>query len=90
MPASFSSHPIKLIDIARKAGVTPAVVSHVLNNRQSIIRVSAQKREAILAIAKKMEYLPDINARALRGGVMENYKVKESTSYDKFLDEDYG
>ncbi len=68
MPASFSSHSIKLIDIARQAGVTPAVVSHVLNNRQSTIRVSAQKREAILAIAKKMEYLPDINARALRGG----------------------
>ena len=42
MPASFSSHPIKLIDIARQAGVTPAVVSHVLNNRQSTIRVSAR------------------------------------------------
>ena len=58
---------IRLIDIARKAGVTPAVVSQVLNNRTSTIRVSVQKREAILDIAKQLEYMPDINARALRG-----------------------
>ena len=52
--------------IARQVGVTQPVVSAVLNNR-SYCRVSAEKREAILALAKELGFRPNSAARHLRG-----------------------
>ena len=52
--------------IAQQVGVTQPVVSAVLNNR-SYCRVSAQKREAILALAKELGFRPNSAARHLRG-----------------------
>ena len=52
--------------IARQVGVTQPVVSAVLNNR-SYCRVSAEKREAILALAKELGFRPNTAARHLRG-----------------------
>lgn len=52
--------------IARQVGVTQPVVSAVLNNR-SYCRVSAEKREAILELARELDYRPNSAARYLRG-----------------------
>lgn len=58
---------VKLKDIAQRAGVSSAVVSSVLNRRSGTIRVGTEKREAILSIARELNYTPDISARALAG-----------------------
>ena len=57
---------VTMKSIARQVGVTQPVVSAVLNNR-SYCRVSAEKREAILALAKELGFRPNSAARHLRG-----------------------
>ena len=53
---------VTLKDIAKKAGVTPATVSMVINNKPNISEVT---REKVLAIAKQMSYYPNAIARGL-------------------------
>ena len=53
-------------DIAKKAGVSSATVSRVLNNKSSTIPISPQTRDKVLAIAKEMGYLPNLMAQSLR------------------------
>jgi len=50
-------------DVANRAGVSPAVVSYVLNNSNY---VSEEKREAVLAVVKELHYNPNYLARGLR------------------------
>ena len=57
---------ITMKSIARQVGVTQPVVSAVLNNR-SYCRVSAEKREAILNLARELGFRPNSAARHLRG-----------------------
>ena len=52
-------------DLALKAGVSPATVSIVLNNRPLAKRVSAKTREKIMALAKEMNYRPNHMAVAM-------------------------
>ena len=54
----------KLVDIAKRAGVSIAAVSIVLNDRATK-RVSASKREEILKIAEELSYAPNELAKAL-------------------------
>lgn len=54
---------ITLKDIARKANVSTATVSMVLNNRNH--RVSAEKRDEIIKIAQKYNYKVNLVARSL-------------------------
>jgi len=59
---------VRLIDIAKEAGVSPAGVSQVLNGSASkTIRVSKEKAELVRQIAHKLNYRPDMIARALVG-----------------------
>lgn len=58
---------VTLKDIAAAAGVRPAVVSVVLNNK-SYTRVSPARREEIRQLAEKMGYRPNIEAASLRRG----------------------
>lgn len=53
-------------DLAAKAGVSPATVSIVLNDRPLAKRVSAKTRERILAFAKEMNYRPNYMAQAMQ------------------------
>jgi len=53
---------ITLKDIAKKAGVTSATVSMVINNKPNI---SSETREKVLRIAKEMCYYPNAIARGL-------------------------
>ncbi len=50
-------------DVAKMAGVSPAVVSYVMNNSNY---VSDEKRKAVLKAAKELDYTPNIFARNLR------------------------
>lgn len=50
-------------DVARLAGVSPAVVSYVLSNSNY---VSKEKREAVLRAAKELNYSPNLFAKGLR------------------------
>lgn len=54
-----------LAKIAKAAGVTPAVVSRIINNDQSL-RVGKDTRRRIENLIKELEYAPNIAARSLR------------------------
>jgi LacI family transcriptional regulator len=56
---------VSLEDVARKAEVSTATVSRVLNN---VDRVRATTRARVLKAAKELEYHPNVYARALAGG----------------------
>jgi DNA-binding LacI/PurR family transcriptional regulator len=58
--------PIGISDIAKLAGVSHTTVSRVLN--RAPIRISQKKREEILEIAQRMNYVPNRSARALKLG----------------------
>ena len=55
-------------DIARLAGVSPATVSLVLNERDSEVRISPATRERVLAVMREWGYVPNASARSLAGG----------------------
>lgn len=49
-------------DVAAAAGVSAATVSYVLNGKK---KVSEQTKAVVLDVIKKLEYVPDLNARGL-------------------------
>ncbi|MGY5765343.1 LacI family DNA-binding transcriptional regulator [Brachybacterium sp. DNPG3] len=55
-------------DVARRAGVSRATVSYVLNDRPGH-SISAPTREKVRAAAEELGYIPNHSARALRGKV---------------------
>lgn len=64
---------VTIRDIAKQAGVSPALVSFVMNNRveadgKKRYRVSEASRERILRAAAEMNYQPNAAARMLRKG----------------------
>lgn len=59
---------IRIIDIAREAGVSVTAANKVLSGGSSSIRVGQEKAELIRAIAKRLDYRPNIIARTLVGG----------------------
>jgi DNA-binding LacI/PurR family transcriptional regulator len=67
----MSTTPAKAVtiqDLARLAGVTKSAVSVVLNHRDVGIRVGAEQRAKILALAKELNYTPRASACALSTG----------------------
>ena len=54
---------IRLKDIAEMAGVSLTAVSLVLNNKPS--RISQEKKDEIIDIAKKYNYIPNYHAKSL-------------------------
>lgn len=62
------SRKIRLIDIAKEAGVSLTAVSKILgSNNCKGIGVCREKAELIRSIAAKYNYIPNISARALTG-----------------------
>ncbi|NLE29739.1 MAG: LacI family transcriptional regulator [Phycisphaerae bacterium] len=68
MNTMVSKSPIRLIDIARRAGVSAVAVSKVLHNRGgNRTRVSETTAEKIRAIASELNYRPNMAAQQLAG-----------------------
>ncbi len=57
---------VTMRDVAARAGVTPTVVSRVLHNKASGVRVSVATAERIRVIAKEMKYRVNVTARNFR------------------------
>jgi LacI family transcriptional regulator len=57
-------------DVAREAGVSKALASFALNDREG---VSAETKKRILEVARRMNYRGDPFARALRTGLSNNF-----------------
>jgi DNA-binding LacI/PurR family transcriptional regulator len=66
-PVSASASRATAADVARRAGVSRATVSYVLNNTANQ-RISDATRELVLRSAAELGHFPDANARALRAG----------------------
>ena len=49
-------------DVAAAAGVSVATVSYVLNGKK---KVSEQTRNEVLEVIRRLDYVPDLNARGL-------------------------
>jgi LacI family transcriptional regulator len=57
--------PARLRDVAARAGVSPGLVSRLLNNDASLT-VRAETREAVLAAVREFDYVPNSTAASLR------------------------
>lgn len=66
--AVSKTSPVRLIDVARAAGVSRVAAAHVLNGAGSAsVRVSTETRLKVEAIARQMNYRPNRAAQQLRG-----------------------
>ncbi len=54
---------VKITDVARAAGVSPATVSYVLSGKRTI---SKKTKKKVRRIIEKMGYIPNANAQALK------------------------
>ncbi|MBO3724855.1 LacI family DNA-binding transcriptional regulator [Actinomyces bowdenii] len=61
-PQDGSGRPVTQLDVARAAGVSRSVVSHVLNRNG---RISEETRDRVLRIAQEMDYQPHAAASEL-------------------------
>lgn len=64
-PARPARGRAKLSDVAREAGVSPAVVSRLLRGDEKL-RIREETRQRVLAVAAELRYTPNEVARALR------------------------
>lgn len=60
--------PVNIYDISKKAGVSIATVSRVINGSD---RVSAATRDKVLSLMKELDYSPNAFARGLGKGSMQ-------------------
>ena len=56
---------VTIRDVAARAGVTKSVVSAVLNNRTTTVRVAEATRQRVQQAAQELQYRPNALARAL-------------------------
>lgn len=66
---------VTIQDIARRASVSSATVSRVLNNKSATIPISSKTREKVMALAKEMGYRPNPFAKSLRTNRTHNVGV---------------
>lgn len=67
----MSTKPVTIKDIAREAGVSTSLVSFVMNNSsagRTVYRVGSDTSKRVLEVAERLNYKPNISARALRSG----------------------
>ena len=55
-------------DVASQLGVSTALVSYVINNKEKEARVSSEMAKKIRMTAKKMNYQPNLIAKSLKSG----------------------
>jgi LacI family transcriptional regulator len=59
---------VSIKDIAKQVGVSTALVSYVLNNKEKEARVGRQVAEKVRRVARKLNYQPNLIARSLQSG----------------------
>jgi DNA-binding LacI/PurR family transcriptional regulator len=59
---------VTMADIARKAGVSRATASYVLNDRQTEMRISDETQRRVMAVAAELGYRRNDLARAVKSG----------------------
>ena len=67
----MTKQQVTIKDIAREAGVSPALVSFVMSNAmagETVYRVGPETSKRILEVAARLNYKPNSSARALRSG----------------------
>ena len=62
---------VSITDIARKVGVSTALVSYVMNGLEKEKRVGAEMVRKIREAAEELNYQPNQIARSLRMGLQE-------------------
>ncbi len=70
VPGEHAAMPVKrvrLVDVAREAGVSPGAVTHVLGSGTSTIRVSEETARRVRAAAEKLGFQPNVAAQSIRG-----------------------
>ena len=72
-------------DIAEKLGVSVALVSRVVTGTAAEIGIPEDTIKRVRATAIKMGYVPNPNARALRGGNTMTLGVAVTSFTDPFL-----
>lgn len=66
----MARQPVRIVDIARRLGVSTATVSTVLNDKAAQGRISAEMQEAVWSAARSMGYQPNMAARRLRSSAL--------------------
>ncbi|GAB3941695.1 LacI family DNA-binding transcriptional regulator [Spirosoma harenae] len=64
----MKSRKVSLSDIAKEAGVSTALVSYVMSGKEKEGRVGLEIAQKIKAIAKELNYQPNLLAKSLRDG----------------------
>jgi LacI family transcriptional regulator len=59
---------VSIKDIAKQVGVSTALVSYVLNNKEKEARVGREVAEKVRRAARKLNYQPNLIARSLQSG----------------------
>jgi len=59
---------VSIKDIAKQVGVSTALVSYVLNNKEKEARVGKEIAEKVRRVARKLNYHPNLIARSLQSG----------------------
>lgn len=72
---------VTMKDVAKRAGVSTATVSYVLNN-STTQSISSETRARVLKACKELNYTGNMNARALSIGKSFNVGVFLGSSYD--------
>jgi LacI family transcriptional regulator len=65
MPRQSNRQPITMKDVAKKAGVSQATVSYVINNADGE-NIPQETRERVMEAARELGYRPNIAARNMR------------------------
>lgn len=71
-PSSGHDPPARIADVAARAGVSPSLVSRVLNE-DTRLQIRPQTRAAIDRAVCDLGYVPDYTARALRGARTQTF-----------------
>ena len=72
---------VTIRDVATEAGVSTSTVSFVLNNRPGI---SEEKKRTVLAVAKRLNYLPDKAAQALSSKSLQHIGLSDAFEGRRF------
>ena len=80
---TFRSRPstVRIVDVARRAGVSPATASKAINGRDG---VRHDTRERVLKVAREMGFRPNALARGLLAGTTSAVGLISSDSFGRF------